>query len=254
MDEEITTTTALEIHQIEHNVIRTNPYRQIVAPEIRRNSITSSVSGTSTMLITCSAKDNASNTFVHPRNIQVRPIQVKTEPLDPDDELPNDSIPVTSSPSNASEPVVAVSSNASKTKRSFPMVQINGLISNDSFGDRQKSDALKSKFPAPLSVKLSRKEEDDSKPKAKLDTHKLRTIRKSSELRKSKRKIQMAIKEMSQRALPQKQEEKIPAQIRISSKKQERSDPPKKRGRPPKDPNAHKSTHKNKIKAKASKS
>lgn len=158
-DDHIETTTALEIHQIQHNVIRTNRYRSMVHPEIRRNSTQSSVSGTSTMIINNQndMNGNAGNNFVTPRPM-VRPIQIKIEPVD---EEVKEASPVTttSSPSIASElaSVVTInSSNAPTVYRPPPMIVINGIVNNDSFS--------KTSIAAPLSVKLGRHKSNISKP------------------------------------------------------------------------------------------
>lgn len=241
-------TTALEVHQIQHNFIRTNRFRQI-APEIRRNSTTSSVSvsGTSTMLI--NGKDNeaigsnASNAFAHPRPIQVRPIQIKVEPIDPDEEQQKEPSLITSSPS--SEPsIVTISSEAASVKRITPMVQINEILNNESFGEKKQKSC--SKTPAPLSVKLGRRKEKADFT-SKEGTHTLRTARKSSELRKSKRKVQKALEAMSKRKITKTKE------LIIISNKKQNTDPPRKRGRPPKNaPSATNSPQKPKAKAKKS--
>lgn len=171
------TTTALEIHQTYHNIIRTNRFRQLSAPEIRRNSTTSS-SGTSTMLVTgresnLTPNNSATDNFVSPRPI-VRPIQIKTEPVDPDDEV-KEASPVTSSPSNASEPtsVVTISSTAQSVKQ--PMVVIHAIINNDSFSDQTKT-VEKPRAETRPNVKpaLGRSHKDTPKD----TSHNLRTIKK----------------------------------------------------------------------------
>lgn len=235
-DSNMEMTTALEIHQIQHNVIRTNRFRQLAAPEIRRNSTTSS--GASTMLM--HGKDNeltastTSNTIVNPRPV-VKPIQVKLEPFD-EDEQHKEPSPLTSSPSSASEPsIITISSNSLSTKRSptIPMVQINGIINNDSFGE--KSDNLIA--PAPLSVKQGRSHREI---RSREETHTLRTITRNRVMRKSKRKVEKVLIDISKRASTRKISNKI-----VQNNKAQH---PRPRGRPPKDPNAPKMTYKTKRK------
>lgn len=247
----IETTTALEIHQIHHNVIRTNRFRQLTAPEIRRNSTTSSVSGNSAMII--SARENeatptsTSNNFVSPRPI-VRPIQIKVEPVDPDES------PVTSSPSNSSEPSVQTvySSKPPSEKPSPPMVVINGVFNKESAVSNKESTQCKPKetpkpsTAAPLSVKLGRPRipvtPRASTTKAKQVVERprpnLRAVRKKDEARKSKRKLKAVIKKVAKATSKQKQKELKKTPKKTNLKKDKRPEPPKKRGRPRKDPNS----------------
>jgi hypothetical protein len=231
--------TALEIHQIQHNIIRTNRYRQIVAPEIRRNSTTSSVSGSSTMIIqreSDMAPNKLSENFVTPRSM-VRPIQIKTEPID-QEEGAKDS-PVTSSPSTSSAPSVMTiySSNATNEKRSPPMVQINGILSNDSFEGKIQTYSA----PAPLSVKAGRVRRDATKTVEKSNDkfHNLRTIKTKPDDVPTNKKKTKTLGKTVQRASPRIVSKKEPktkkikkANCRIVSKENVKSTP--KRGRPPK--------------------
>lgn len=144
--ETTTTTTALEIHQIQHNVIRTNRTYRPPLPEIRRNSTTSSVSGASTLMIVNPTTTNENN-FATPTTMRppiVRPIQIKSEPIDPEESTSSSSSPAVSN--TGQDSIVTVnSSNLSKEKSQTPMVSIS-------------SDFVKeiSSPPAPLSVKLGR--------------------------------------------------------------------------------------------------
>lgn len=255
-DDSIETTTALEIHQIQHNVIRTNRYRQIAAPEIRRNSTTSSVSGASTMMINGRENDatsnNTANNFVTPRPM-VRPMQIKIEPVDPDEAQQKDGSPATSSLSNASEPasVVTIYSSTPSEKPSPPMIKINGIVNNDSF-NAKKTSTTKSSAAAPLSVKLTRKKLEAEKKAEKLNSrlHNLRTIHKeASDLRKSKRKIVEVLKKREKAPQKQNAKAKNVKNLKKSStvkvvNKQEMKTGTKPRGRPPKIPGTPKMTYK----------
>lgn len=190
-DDHIETTTALEIHQIQHNVIRTNRYRPMVQPEIRRNSTQSSVSGTSTMIINNQndTNGNAGNNFVTPRPM-VRPIQIKIEPVQDEEVKEASPVTTTSSPSSASElaSVVTInSSNAPIEYRPPPMIVINGIVNNDSFS--------KTSIAAPLSVKLGRHKSNISKPADKQIeiSQKSRVIKKKNEVQ-NVRKLRSVIK------------------------------------------------------------
>lgn len=255
-DDGIETTTALEIHQIQHNVIRTNRYRTIAGPEIRRNSTTSSLSGASTTIINGRENDatpnnTAASNFVTPKPAMVRPIQIKVEPVDPDEAQEKGGSHVTSSPSNVSEPasIVTISSSTQSEKRSPPMVVINGVINNESFKDKRP--AQKSSSAAPLSVKLTRqKQEDEEKSETARDRSQLdrplRSIRKEpSDLRKSKRKIVAAVKAKNQPADAKKNVKNLKksTSVRVVSKKDMKTGS-KPRGRPPKAPGAPKLIYK----------
>lgn len=253
-----TTTTALEIHQIQHNVIRTNRYRHITAaPEIRRNSTTSSVSGVSTMIISGRENDataSSTNNFVTPRPI-LRPIQIKSEPVDPDDEERKEESPTpeTSSPSNSSEPasIVTVSSinpdtNPIEKRPSPPMVVINGFFSNDSLATKSSATKrlLSPSRPAPLSVKRGRQKnrENDGKAqeKSKEKPHNLRTIKKKSVAQNLRDKIKIGIKKIAQRESPRKLKKSANQKQEAKRQKVE----VKQRGRPKKIPGAPKMTYK----------
>lgn len=250
-DEE--TPRSLEIHQIQHNVIRTNCYRQIAGTELRRNSTTSSVSGASTMLIngiensvpTTTSTTN-SNSFVHPRPI-ARPIQIKVEPVDPEEEQRKVDSPVTSSPSNSSEPasiVTIYSSNVSE-KRTTPMVVINGIVNNDSFKEKLQLD--ENSKPAPLSVKLGRPKNtsENIEDRTKEKSHNLRTIKKKkkTESTKSKKKLQQTAMEMRKRPTPIVLKGVKKANFRIVSKSDVARAAPRPRGRPRKNPGAPKTAN-----------
>lgn len=243
------TTTALEIHQIQHNVIRTNRYRPIAAPELRRNSTTSSLSGASTMIINgrendATTNNAAANNFVTPKPM-CRPIQVKIEPVDPDEAGSKDSSPVTSSPSNVSEPasIVTIYSSTQSEKKAPPMVVINGVINNSSFPDKPKPDT--SRTAAPLSVKLTRRREE-IRDRTQLERP-LRSIRKeSADVRKSKRKIVEAVKA---KVKPKTTAKKNVKTIKKSPNvkvvtKNEMKTANRPRGRPPKPPGAPKLIYK----------
>lgn len=235
----IETTTALEIHQISHNVIRTNRFRQLAAPEIRRNSTTSSVSGNSTMIINGreneSTQTSASNNFVSPRPM-VRPIQIKVEPVDPDES------PVTSSPSNSSEPssvLTVYSSKPPSEKPSPPMVVINGVFNKEAAQEKPK-EVRKTSVAAPLSVKLGRPRNTTKATKLVVESARpnLRAVRKKDEARKSKRKLKAVIKKVAKATSKQKQNELKKTPKKSNLKNDKRPDPPKPRGRPRKDPNS----------------
>lgn len=247
-DDDMETTTALEIHQIHHNVIRTNRYRQIAAPEIRRNSTTSSVSGTSTMIINGRESDvtmnNSTNNFVQPRPM-VRPIQIKVEPADPDEE-PKAPSPVTSSPSNASEPtsVVTVCSSKLSSEKVLPMITINGVVNDECYAIRST--------PAPLSVKLSRNSKSTKPDVTK--SHNLRVIKKKTDEKSKKwlRKVAEITVRASTRNSTKKEPRAKKANFRIVSKDSAKGvQPPKKRGRPRKLPGDQKTTNKRKGETKS---
>lgn len=246
--------TALEIHQIQHNVIRTNRYRTIVAPEIRRNSTTSSVSGTSTMIVQSDANNsNSVNNFVTPRPM-VRPIQIKTEPVDDDEAKEASPVTTTSSPSNASEPASIVtvhSSVAPSEKRPPPMIVINGIINNDSFPKTPEVTAVK--------AGRSRKESTKAAEKQKETSHNLRTIKKKTEVQNNK-KLRKTLKKVAaaaaQRASPRKKEIKVKprtAKFKIVSKNRgpetakTQNVQKKPRGRPPKSAATNNTKTKNKT-------
>lgn len=257
------TTTALEIHQIQHNVIRTsNHFRQLTAPEIRRNSTTSSVSGTSTMII--NGRENETtpscppNNFVHPRPI-VRPTLIKVEPTDPDEEdrrKEESPLPATSSPSNSSEPsILTVNSSTFSEPEVRPMVSINGLnISNKTREKEKLKQHSKAPFaaPAPKSIKMIRKKElNAAKIKNKVDDRlgpNLRSIRSKDVVRKSKRKLQKVIKKTAQVSKKniKKEEPKNATQKIPMTNKKDKQPAPRPRGRPKKMSQSPKTTYKKK--------
>lgn len=247
------TTTALEIHQIQHNVIRTNrQFRQLQPPpEIRRNSTTSSVSGASTLMINGRESDvnaNTNNTFVHPRPM-VRPIQIKVEPVDPEEENKDES-PITSSPSS-SEPasIVTVVSSTSSEKRSTPMIVINGIVNNESFADKVKKPDWYS-APAPLSVKLGRPRkiiDVSEKSKTEKTNHNLRTIKKRTVKLRDMKKVRKVVQEMNKRVSPRQRSNKtVNVEKKKTVYKRNKEPEQKQRGRPRKDPNAPKMSYKKK--------
>lgn len=209
------------------------------------------------MLINGQSEATASNSaanFVTPRPM-VRPIQIKLEPIDPDS-------PVTSSPSNDSEPssIVTISSVMSvpvSAKRPSPMVTLP--ISRESLIEQPKLAPTKmpapAKMPAPLSVKLGRPKNlgrptklgrptrEVAAQREKLRAQKLKAITKD-DVRKSSRKVQMAIKEMKRQT--RKQDAKTvtkPTKYIAESKKKVQIEQ-KPRGRPRKNPDAPKGAYK----------
>jgi hypothetical protein len=160
--ETTTTTTALEIHQIQHNVIRTNRFRPAITeiPQNRRNSTTSSISGASTLMILNGRENESTNNFATPSNSSmrppmIRPIQIKSEPVDPDESTSNSSSPTVSN--TGQDSIVTVnSSNISKEKSQTPMVVISG-----EFVKEISSPPVER--PAPLSVKLGRNKQNTTK-------------------------------------------------------------------------------------------
>ena len=153
---------ALEIHQI-HNIVRTSNRRLIAPPpnltvsELRRNSTTSSVSGISTTILTNGCETNGSNStngngsngngFVHPsKPFNVRPIQIKTEPIDPDYDqiIKSNQIVQTSPASNSSGISVTSGSNSNDSVRpkSPPMIVINGKVSKSPDKSAKSSEVL----------------------------------------------------------------------------------------------------------------
>jgi hypothetical protein len=182
---------------------------------------------------------NAESNFVTPRPM-VRPIQIKTEPIDEDEAKEASPATSTSSPSTASEPasiVTVQSSNASNGKRPPPMIVINGLVNNETFPKTPKA--------APLSVKLGRPRNSVNKvPEKKEISRSSRTIKKKQET-KDTRKLRTAVKKTveAQRASPRKQKEnkakpktyKIVSKQRGGDKKPAKpaNTQPKPRGRPP---------------------
>lgn len=256
-EDHMESTTALEIHQIHHNVIRTNRYRQLIAPEIRRNSTTSSVSGTSAVMLNV-RENNATptnntptNNFVTPRPM-VRPIQIKEEPVDPDEA--KETNPSTSSPSNSSEPasvVTVYSSIAPSEKRQPPMVVINGIVNNESFGE--KIDIVDRGYgPAPLSVKLGRPHNSTAKPKEK--PHNLRTIKKIPAVAETARKLRNAAQRSSSRSTKKDMNIKKVQKGNLKVVIKDKTKTTKPRGRPRKYPEQQKHTYNKKKQIKVKKS
>lgn len=224
--------TALEIHQI-HNVIRTSNRRSMIAPpphisvtELRRNSTTSSISGVSAMIVNgCDINVSSNGTngengnFAHPpsRPFNVRPIQIKTEPIDPDYDdttISQQSNTVQSSPSNSSGSISIMtvnSSNASNGSRpkSPPMIVINGTISKSpeksstktkNVTDTPSSPTLRARPPVrkvnektneTSKVKINKsKEKENAKPRNQIRD--LRSIKRAPNQVEAKRKLKEA--------------------------------------------------------------
>jgi hypothetical protein len=128
----------LEIHQI-HNVIRGRYRPAITAVDnIRRNSTTSNISGLSTLMINGRENNNSTPTtenrsFAQPQPARpiVRPIQIKTEPVDPDDSIQPATLSSSTSPSSSSNSVLTVSSSTQLP----PMIAINGHVSLSKTGE-----------------------------------------------------------------------------------------------------------------------
>jgi hypothetical protein len=215
-DEDHSVSTSLEIHQI-HNVIRTsNCYRPQPAissvTELRRNSTTSSVSGVSLLVNGCETNGVATNgstndnRFAHPTRPFVRPIQIKTEPVDDgyeDTTTTNNAANVNgtqSSPSNSSNGSVSVLTVASSEKsvrqrpKTPPMIVINGHISSE---QKTPKTAMKKVNSPPTSppkrVRIMEKKEPE---KSRDAVRNLRTIRKPTDQAQAKRKIRKAAEKM----------------------------------------------------------
>lgn len=183
--------TSLEIHQI-HNVIRTSHHRSLIAPphisvsELRRNSTISSVSGVSAMIMNGCDGNNTNgngtngesnsnvNGFVHPssRPLNVRPIQIKTEPIDPDYEdttSGQQSKNVQSSPSNSSVSlsIMTVNSSNNGNSKTPPMIVINGKVTKSPEKTPSKSNKVTNSASSPtLRARLSpRKVNENLKPR-----------------------------------------------------------------------------------------
>ncbi|KAG5677965.1 hypothetical protein PVAND_007677 [Polypedilum vanderplanki] len=217
-DEENNVSTQLEIHQI-HNVIRTsNCYRPQTAitsvTEMRRNSTTSSVSGVSAMLVnssdtngsTTNGNNNEKN-FAHPTRPFVRPIQIKTEPIDDgyEDATNTNSTNINgtqSSPSassNGSESILTVASSEKSMRtrpKTPPMIVINGHISNE---EKTPKTAMKTKqsepsTTSPKRVRIMEKQKEPEKPRDAIRN--LRIIKKPTDQAQVKRKVREAAKKM----------------------------------------------------------
>ena len=245
---------SIEIHQI-HNVIRTsNRYRpqpaisSIPNEPFRRNSTTSSVSGISTMIVNgCENNgpitngNSSDNQFVHPSRPFVQPIQIKTEPIDPDEE--NNGTNQTSPNSSSSESVLTINSSEKSLRtraKTPPMIVINGHIENTpnntnnqktsqptSTKTSSNTEKLSKKSTASVSSdkfkeKLRDKENEEPKKTKNLPTraHKviktkekprdklrnLRTIKKPINPIENKRKLREAAKKMVEKRNQQKKE------------------------------------------------
>lgn len=256
--------TQLEIHQI-HNVIRTSNLRpQLIAPrprpqsiiasasvpDMRRNSTTSSVSGVSTMLMNGSeingnstngngSNGNSNNNhngngFVHPpsKPFNVRPIQIKTEPIDPDysDTSPTNgkqSQTTQSSPSNSSGSLsiltinsISDSSSASRVNtKTPPMIVINGLVSKNDKSPKKKGTnetfkpSPKIDRPPPRKVtqiQSSQKSKVKERQNPRNKVRDLRTIIKPPKHLESQKKLREAAKrEMEKRKEAEKKKHQI---------------------------------------------
>lgn len=148
--------SGLEINQIQ-NAIRE---RYAFTDDIRRNSTTSSISGLSALLmngrennptpsIGNSQISTANQLFAQPRPI-MRPIQVKIEPVDPDDQSSSNSsasLATPSSSTSSSNSVLTV--NSTKPSRSPPMIVINGDFNLSNTGEILKTGTSSSKTSMP---------------------------------------------------------------------------------------------------------
>jgi hypothetical protein len=266
--------TALEIHQI-HNVIRTSNRRSLIAPpphisvsELRRNSTTSSVSGVSAMIMNgCdnngSVANNGTNgesgNFVHPsRPFNVRPIQIKIEPIDPDyeDATNGQSTTVQSSPSNSSGSISIMtvnSSNVSKNSRpkSPPMIVINGTVSKSP--EKTKKVTPSSETPSSPSLRtrpsakkvnktpknLVKNKEKENKPRNQIRD--LRIIKKAPKQAEAKKKLRQAalqvvnkrVKNVRGAVKKVENKRKVQEKRRIEVVPIKKKQKPVKRGRPP---------------------
>jgi hypothetical protein len=212
-DEDHSVSTQLEIHQI-HNVFRTSNYRPQAPPaissvtELRRNSTTSSVSGVSMLANGCDSNGVATNgstngsNFAHPTRPFVRPIQIKTEPVDPDYEDTttngtnvNETQSSPSSSSNDSVSVLTVTSSENVSRpKTPPMIVINGHISNE---EKTPKTAMKKAGTTPSSPKRVRIVEKKKEPERPRDAvRNLRTIVKAKDQTQSKRKLREAARKM----------------------------------------------------------
>lgn len=242
----------VEIHQI-HNVIRTNRFRPQPPPipsiePFRRNSTTSSVSGISTMLVNNeltnghgATNGNAADPhFIHPSRPFVQPIQIKTEPVDPDYEAVENSTNQTtnqSSPSSTSSSGSILTVNSSEksvrtTRRGKtpPMIVINGHVDNSpkaSPSSKTVNEKQKQKEPARASTSHKDKENEVPTKKTKnlptratkpdkktsdlprINIRNLRTIRKPENLVGGKRKLREAAKKMVEKRIKKNKEEQI---------------------------------------------
>lgn len=238
--------TALEIHQI-HNVIRTSNRRPLIAPppppqitttttttttvsDLRRNSTTSSVSGVSAMIMNgcdtnhlITSNGNISRNELTQKSMKpfnVRPIQIKTEPIDPDyGDVSNGKQTIQSSPTNSSGSLsiltVNSSSRGASRAKTPPMIVINGIINKNTFDKTpkivQKASVVIKESPRnidrPPPRKASLKRDTSDKKDQLIVRNKvrdLRTIKKPPKQLETKKKL----RECAMRSIDKKKKEK----------------------------------------------
>lgn len=254
--------TALEIHQI-HNVIRTTNRRPLIAPppppqittttsttttttvsDMRRNSTTSSVSGVSAMLINGSETNGTSrNALIKAFN--VRPIQIKTEPIDPDyEDVNKQSQTIQSSPTNSNNSLSILTINSSSGVSSAsraktpPMIVINGRINTSEKTPKKLPSVVVVVKESPRNIerppprKASLKQQDSAKKNEQVivrnKVRDLRTIKKPLKHLEAKKKLREAAK----RLIDKKKKEKLKNQRMKLQGTHKKGD--KKLGRPPK--------------------
>ncbi|KAL7050942.1 hypothetical protein ACKWTF_004275 [Chironomus riparius] len=246
---------SIEIHQI-HNVIRTSSrYRpqpaisSIPNEPFRRNSTTSSVSGISSMIVNgCETNGTAvngntsDNQFVHPSRPFVQPIQIKTEPVDPDEENNGKNPTTQSSPSSSSSGSVLTINSSEKSLRarakSPPMIVINGHISNTPNNKTLPPTSSKAvtNTDKGITEKLRDKENEEPKKtnlrvkktneKPRNNLRNLRTIKKPTNPIENKRKLREAAKKIIEKRNQQKKEaglKKIKKAIRMKTAKNQQN-------------------------------
>lgn len=255
--------TALEIHQI-HNVIRTTNRRPLIAPppppqittttsttttttvsDMRRNSTTSSVSGVSAMLINGSETNGTSrNALIKAFN--VRPIQIKTEPIDPDyEDVNKQSQTIQSSPTNSNNSLSILTINSSSGVSSAsraktpPMIVINGRINTSEKTPKKLPSVVLVVKESPRNIerppprKASLKQQDSAKKNEQVivrdKVRDLRTIKKPLKHLEAKKKLREAAK----RLIDKKKKEKLknPQRMKLQGTHKKGD---KKLGRPPK--------------------
>lgn len=210
--------TALEIHQI-HNVIRTSSNHvnfraapaisSSVTNELRRNSTTSSVSGVSAMILNgCDTNLPSTNgnttdsNFAHPtsRPFLVRPIQIKTEPVDPEYEVNGgeNHVSITqSSPTSSSSGSLSVLTvhSSEPLLPTPPMIVINGKL--EKLSPKKSTKPIETSTLPPSKTKTSKKitrdENENDKPRNSIRN--LRTIKKTNDY-ENKRKLREAVKKV----------------------------------------------------------
>lgn len=270
--------TALEFHQI-HNVIRTSNRRPLIAPppppqitttttmtttvsDLRRNSTTSSVSGLSAMIMNGCETNQLTSNGTSSRNgndiystlkpFNVRPIQIKTEPIDPDyEEAKNGKqMPtVQSSPTNSSGSLSILTVNSSRGASSVsraktpPMIVINERINYKNTPDKTPKKNLSvvvkespRNIDRPPPRKASQKQDlpkSSRKNDPQLKLGSLRSIKKPPKHFETKKKL----REAAMRTIDKKKKEKSKKDQKKNQQKiklqgsYKKTDKP--RGRPP---------------------